>query len=159
MKKLILSLSLVATICLLSSCEGATGFGGITGIWGLTHYEFVAYLDGEIFDSDSYDCNPDDPSNGDDEILVIKHVEGDTYVFQSYYWSNSQKAWAYEDSFSFEIKNGKFVDDEDEILTIKASGGKLTITFEYNEADDDYTYSENGKLVFKKMPAGTVPEN
>lgn len=158
MKRLLLSLSLVATLFLMASCSGFGGGSGLAGEWGLTFFSWEEYLDGELIDGDSITLDPTDPNTDDDMKLVISHIDGNDYRFVSYEWSPKQGDWKQLANFTTTIEGNKIVYDGEEV-TFKVSGNTLTITAEESEVDEDGTWTWRDKNVYKRLsaPAAETP--
>lgn len=158
MKRLLLSLSLVATLFFMASCTGGGGASGLVGEWGLTYFEWQEYLDGELIDQDSITLDPTDPNTDDDMKLVISHIDGNDYQFISYEWSPSKKDWRQLANFTTTIEGNK-ISYDDELVTFKVSGNTLTITAEESEVDEDGTWTWRDTNVYKRLsaPAAETP--
>ena len=153
MKRLLLSLSLLATIFFMASCTGGGGTAGMVGSWGLSYFEWQEYLDGELYDEDSYEYNPTNPSSDDDMKLEISHVDGNDYLFKSYEWSPRNNDWKQIASFTMTIEGGKATYDG-ETITFKTSGNTLTITTEETDIDEDGSWVYRTKNVYKRLSGG-----
>ena len=125
MKKLFLTLTIVATVCLMTSCFGGGGSAGLVGTWGLTHFEWYEYEDGELVDSESGDVDPDSPIGYDDLKWEISHVDGNDYLFTIYDYNKSKKEWEVDGKQTITIENGKATFDDNETATFKVSGVTL----------------------------------
>ncbi|MBO7584698.1 MAG: hypothetical protein J6T09_03415 [Bacteroidales bacterium] len=161
MKKIFLTLSLVATVCLLASCSGG-GISNIVGTWGLTQYSWEEYLNGELMDSESATFDPANPQSDYDMKLDISHIDGNDYLFTSYEWNPKKSDWKQITSLTVTIENNKAT-YEGETVTFNVSGNTLTITSEATEEDEDGTWVYRDKNVYKRLsspdPAPTdVPQ-
>ena len=153
MKKLFLTLTIVATVCLMTSCFGGGGSAGLVGTWGLTHFEWYEYEDGELVDSESGDVDPDSPIGYDDLKWEISHVDGNDYLFTIYDYNKSKKEWEVDGKQTITIENGKATFDDNETATFKVSGNTLNVTTEYSEEYEGVLYSERVKMTFKRLSA------
>ncbi|MBO4657184.1 MAG: hypothetical protein J5639_05370 [Bacteroidales bacterium] len=158
MKRLLLSLSLLATLFLMASCSGFGGGSGLAGEWGLVLFEWEEYLDGVRVDGASITLDPADPNTDDDMKLEISHVDGNEYRFVSYEWSPKQGDWKQLANFIVTVNGNKMVVDDEEV-TFKVSGNTLTITAEESEVDEDGTWTWRDKNVYKRLsaPAAETP--
>jgi hypothetical protein len=159
MKKLFLTLTIVATVCLMTSCFGGGGSAGLVGTWGLTHFEWYEYEDGELVDSESGDVDPDSPIGYDDLKWEISHVDGNDYLFTIYDYNKSKKEWEVDGKQTITIENGKATFDDNETATFKVSGNTLNVTTEYSEEYEGVLYSERVKMTFKRLSAPETNTN
>ena len=157
MKKLLLSLSLVATVFFMSSCTGG-GISGIVGTWGLTLFEWQEYYNGELVDSASITLDPTDPNTDDDMKLDITHIDGNDYLFVSYEWSPKLGDWKQIAKLTVTIEGNKAIYEGEEVI-FNVSGNTLTITAEETEIDEDGTWTWRDKNVYKRLsaPASSSP--
>lgn len=149
MKKLTLTLSLIATLFFMASCTGGGG-SNLIGTWGLTQFSWEEYLDGELIDSDSMTLDPADPNTDDDMKLDISHIDGDEYLFTSYEWSPKKGEWRQLANLTVTIQGNKIIYDGENV-TFSVSGNTLTITVEESEVDEDGTWVFREKNIYKRL--------
>ncbi|MBR4808814.1 MAG: hypothetical protein IK031_00865 [Bacteroidales bacterium] len=155
MKKLfLLAASALALFC-LSSCDklpAASGSLDLEGTWGLTKYEILSKINGEVTESYTMTCDPYNPvGNGELKIQFVK-TEGNVFQVTMYNWNKFSGSWVATDSMLWEIKGNKVYATvagyESALMyeSIIVSGGKLTLESNVEGEMDGSLYGMSGKV-------------
>lgn len=89
----------------------------LEGVWGLVHSEGYDYEDPSEPLEWNEDFNPLSPGTDDLKVEII-NTNGNTYLFNQYYWSSYSKVWRLQENYKATL-NGKTLTTED--------GDKVTI--------------------------------
>ncbi|MBQ9410729.1 MAG: hypothetical protein IJU21_03880 [Bacteroidales bacterium] len=119
MKRIFYLVAAVIGLCLTTSC-GKDFFDQVLleGNWGLTRFEMITSVNGEVKEDLITDCDPFNPKTEMDTQLAVRSSSSNYYEFSEYAWDRIRAAWSLvsrnnyivRDNVLYLLENGREVE-------------------------------------------------